>query len=88
MVQDILKSSLLTVSPRQRRQKCSLVFVKPTEILWWIIHKRMDTGEHFAWEEGFKYRIHKEKGRESGLRYITIPWEAIKDLTEREIRKT
>jgi hypothetical protein len=23
-----------------------LVFVKPTEILWWIIHKRTDTGEH------------------------------------------
>jgi hypothetical protein len=39
----ILKSSLLTVSPRQRRQKCLLVFVKPTEILWWIIRKRTDT---------------------------------------------
>jgi hypothetical protein len=23
-----------------------LVFVKPTEILWWIIHKSTDTGEH------------------------------------------
>jgi hypothetical protein len=48
----------------------------------------MDIGEHFTREEGFKYQIHMEKGRESGLRYITIPLEAIKDLTEREIRKT
>jgi hypothetical protein len=84
----MLKSSLLTVSPRQRHHKCLLVFVKPTEKLWWIIRKRTDTGEHFTREESFKYRIHREKGKESGLRYITIPWEAIKDLTERDIRKT
>jgi hypothetical protein len=25
----------------------------------------MDTGEHFTWEEGFKYRIHRENGKES-----------------------
>jgi hypothetical protein len=25
---------------------CLLVFVKPIEILWWIISKRTDTGEH------------------------------------------
>jgi hypothetical protein len=59
----ILKSSLLTVSPRQWHQKCLLVFVKPTKILWWIICKRTDTGELFTREEGFKYRIHREKGR-------------------------
>jgi hypothetical protein len=55
----ILKSSLLTVSPWQWRQKCLLMFVKPTEILWWIIRKRTDTSEHFTREEGFKYRIHR-----------------------------
>jgi hypothetical protein len=27
----------------------------------------MDTGEHFTGEEGLKYRIHREKGRENGL---------------------
>jgi hypothetical protein len=69
----VLKSSLLTVSPRQRCQKCLLVFVKPAEILWWIIRKRTNTGEHFTREEGFKYRIHREKGRESGLSKRLIP---------------
>jgi hypothetical protein len=52
------------------------------------IRKRTVTSEHFTRKEGFKYGIHREKGRESGLRYITIPREAIKDLTKREIRKT
>jgi hypothetical protein len=65
-----------------------LVFVKPIEILWWIIRKRTNTGEHFTQEEGCKYRIHREKGRENGLWYKTNPWEAIEDLTTREIRKT
>jgi hypothetical protein len=30
--------------------------------------KHTDTGEHFTQEEGFKYRIHGEKGRENGLK--------------------
>jgi hypothetical protein len=45
-----------------------LVFVKPTEILWWIIRKRTNTGGHFTQEEGFKCWIHREKGRENGLK--------------------
>jgi hypothetical protein len=52
----ILKSSLLTVSSRQWCQKCLLVFVKPTEILWWIIRKRTDTGEHFPKKRVFVTR--------------------------------
>jgi hypothetical protein len=69
----ILKCSLLTVSPRQHHQKCLLIFVKPTETLWWIICKHTDTSEHFTLEEGFKYRIHGEKGRKSGLSKRLIP---------------
>jgi hypothetical protein len=47
-----------------------LVFVKPTEIL---DNLHTDTGEHFTREEGFKYRIHKEKDRENGLSKRLIP---------------
>jgi hypothetical protein len=36
---------------------------------------------------GPQYWIHREKGRESGLRYITNPWKAIKELDRKKGRE-